>query len=95
MLTYIKLTLGYLKGLFFKIVTKEVVDEVEEVKEKIETNSKEVIKQEVQKLIESKTDGITSDIALVMLEAITKSELNKVTSGMVSKAISTLKKEIE
>ena len=46
-------------------------------------------------LIEDKTDGITSDIALVMLEAITKSQLNNVTASMVSKAISTLKKEVE
>jgi hypothetical protein len=53
--------------------------------------SKTIIKNEVTKLIDSETDGITNDIAYVMMEAIVKSEMNEITYSLVSKAISKLK----
>lgn len=56
--------------------------------------SKEIIKNEVTKLLNHNIDGITPDLAYVMLEAITRSDLNNVTPNMVSKALKTLKDEI-
>jgi hypothetical protein len=57
--------------------------------------SKIIIQNEVKKLIDSETDGVTSDIAYVMMDAIVKSEMNDITVGMVSKALNKLKTNIE
>ena len=85
-----------IKGIFKKAAVEATTEALTKTEEKLTGDEmKSLIKNSVVGLIEDKTDGITSDIALVMLEAITKSQLNNVTAGMVSKAISTLKKEVE
>lgn len=54
--------------------------------------NKILIEENVKKLLNHETDGITKDVAYTMLTGIVNSALNEVTPGMVSKALSLLKK---
>lgn len=49
----------------------------------------------VNKLLEKKGDGITSDVAKVMIDGIAKSKMNPTKEEMFSEALTEISKEIK
>lgn len=66
-----------LLNLFLKLLTSEA--------------TKTVIAVGVNKLLEHKTDGITSDIAQVMIDGIAKSKSNPTTTDVFTDVVNQLK----
>ena len=69
--------LGFLLNLGMKVLTSDA--------------TKTLIAIGVNKLLEHKTDGITSDIAQVMIDGIAKSKANPTTTDVFEAAIKSIK----
>lgn len=69
--------LGFLLNLGLKLLTSEA--------------TKTVIAIGVNKLLEHKSDGITSDVAQVMIDGIAKSKANPTTADAFNDVLDTLK----
>lgn len=54
--------------------------------------NKVLIEDNIKKLLNHETDGITKDLAYTMLTSIVTSTVNEVSANMVSEALTTLKK---
>lgn len=60
----------------------------------LSTNAvKTLIAIAINKLLVDKTDGITRDLAMVMIESIAKSQMNPTKEDMFSEILEALKKE--
>ena len=55
--------------------------------------AKTLIVKAINKLLEDKSDGITRDLAMVMIESIAKSQMNPTKEDMFSEILEALKKE--
>ena len=55
--------------------------------------AKTLIAKAINKLLEDKSDGITRDLAMVMIESIAKSQMNPTKEDMFSEILEALKKE--
>ena len=55
--------------------------------------AKTLIAMAINKLLEDKSDGITRDLAMVMIESIAKSQMNPTKEDMFSEKLEALKKE--
>lgn len=74
-----------MKTLFLNILLKLLTSEA----------TKTLIGYGVNKLLEKKGDGITSDVAKVMIDGIAKSKMNPTKEEMFSTALTELSKEIK